>query len=148
MWHFARLLATARACGAAERAQAEARWAAWRGVTYGGECCAAIRILPLDFCPFALIIRLWNCHITKPINEGNMSPQTALTTTTKIDELIANVIADKSFGTATKYDERLRHFAAWLSQSGAPTIDKRAIAAYKKSLVIEGKSASTVNGHL
>jgi len=78
-----------------------------------------------------------------------MSDNQALTTTTShFDELIANVIADRSFGTATKYAERLNHFGGWLRDSGATTIDKRTIAAYKESLVLEGKSASTINGHL
>ena len=78
-----------------------------------------------------------------------MSDNQALTTTTShFDELIANVIADRSFGTATKYTERLNHFGGWLRDSGAPQIDKRTIAAYKESLVLEGKSASTINGHL
>lgn len=77
-----------------------------------------------------------------------MSTTQALTTPDKLNELIANVIADRSFGTAQKYTERLAHFVRWLRESGAPLGDKRTIAAYKKTLAIEGKSASTINGHL
>ena len=77
-----------------------------------------------------------------------MSDKQALSTVSKLDETIANVIADRSFGTAAKYKERLNHFGGWLRDSGATQIDKRTIAAYKKSLVLEGKSASTINGHL
>lgn len=77
-----------------------------------------------------------------------MTSQTALTTITHFDRLVANVIADRSFGTAGKYRERLDVFVDWLHTSGARTLDKTTIAAYKKFLVTQGKSASTVNGHL
>ena len=65
----------------------------------------------------------------------------------KLDEVVANVVADKSDGTARKYAERLQHFAAWLSDFGQP-LDKRAIGAYRRSLGAEGKAPSTINGHL
>jgi site-specific recombinase XerD len=73
---------------------------------------------------------------------------TALAINTPYDDLISHVIADRSFGTAVKYEERLRHFATWLSTANLPLNDKRTIAAYKKALAADGKSASTVNGHL
>ncbi|MCH8093068.1 MAG: tyrosine-type recombinase/integrase [Chloroflexi bacterium] len=65
----------------------------------------------------------------------------------KLAEVVANVIADKSDGTARKYTERLAHFAAWLRDYGQP-LDKRAIGAYRRELAVEGKAASTINGHL
>ena len=72
----------------------------------------------------------------------------ALTTITALDTTIANVVADRSFGTAAKYRERMQHFAAWLVASGILAIDKTTVAAYRAALVKAGKSASTVNGHL
>ena len=65
----------------------------------------------------------------------------------KLDEVVANVVADKSEGTARKYTERLRHFAAWLREYGQP-LDKRAVGAYRRELAGEGKAPSTINGHL
>jgi len=62
-------------------------------------------------------------------------------------EVVANVVADKSDGTARKYAERLRHFAAWLREEGRP-LDKRTVAAYRRHLASEGKAPSTINGHL
>lgn len=85
-----------------------------------------------------------------------MSPQ-ELVTRSHLNELIENVIADKSAGTQRKYAERLRHFGTWLQgqqaqakENGqdAPAIDKRMMARYKKQLAAEHKSASTINGHL
>ncbi len=72
----------------------------------------------------------------------------ALTTTSQFDVLIDTVTAGKSFGTAAKYKDRLYHFATWLRGNKFTDLDKRAIAAYKDSLVTANKSASTVNGHL
>ena len=72
----------------------------------------------------------------------------ALTTITALDTTIANVTADRSFGTAAKYRERMQHFAAWLVASGILAIDKTTVAAYRAYLVKAGKSSSTVNGHL
>ena len=54
----------------------------------------------------------------------------------KLDEVVANVVADKSDGTARKYTERLRHFAAWLREYGQP-LDKRAVGAYRRELAGE-----------
>ena len=65
----------------------------------------------------------------------------------KLDEVVANVVADKSDGTARKYTERLQHFAAWLREYGQP-LDKRAVGAYRRELASEGKAPSTINGHL
>lgn len=65
-----------------------------------------------------------------------------------VAEVIENVIADKSPETQRKYTQRLRHFATWLRSQERKTIDKRTIAAYRRHLLDEGKSASTVNGHL
>ncbi len=65
----------------------------------------------------------------------------------KFTEVVANVVADKSDGTARKYTERLAHFAAWMREYGQP-LDKRAIGAYRRELASEGKAASTINGHL
>lgn len=62
-------------------------------------------------------------------------------------EVVANVVADKSDGTARKYTERLAHFAAWLRDYAQP-LDKRAIGAYRRELAVEGKAPSTINGHL
>ena len=58
----------------------------------------------------------------------------------KLDEVVANVVADKSDGTARKYTERLQHFAAWLRAYGQP-LDKRAVGAYRRELAGEGKSS-------
>lgn len=65
----------------------------------------------------------------------------------KLAEVVANVVADKSDGTARKYAERLQHFAVWLRAYGQP-LDKRALGAYRRELASEGKAASTINGHL
>lgn len=65
----------------------------------------------------------------------------------KLAEVVANVVADKSDGTARKYTERLRHFADWLREYGQP-LDKRAIGAYRRELALQGKAASTINGYL
>lgn len=75
---------------------------------------------------------------------------TALTLTAGINlnQALADVLADKSFGTSTKYRERLKSFRVWLAGSGATDSIKLTVAAYKKHLATGGKSASTINGHL
>jgi integrase/recombinase XerD len=73
-----------------------------------------------------------------------------LTTGSNLNQALADVLADKSFGTATKYRERLNAFGAWLATSGATSIDKQTVAAYKRHLATKDKplSASSINGHL
>ena len=77
-----------------------------------------------------------------------MSNALTILTPNALDKLIDQVIADKTFGTAARYRDRLRHFAAWLLAKGTPPIDKSTIADYKKCLVKAGYAASTINGHL
>ena len=59
----------------------------------------------------------------------------------KLTEVVANVVADKSDGTARKYTERLAHFAVWLREYGQP-LDKRAIGAYKRALAAGARRGS------
>ncbi len=71
----------------------------------------------------------------------------AITERDQFAEVVANVVADKSDGTARKYTERLHHFAAWLREQRRP-LAKRTVAAYRRHLASEGKAPSTINGHL
>jgi site-specific recombinase XerD len=100
----------------------------------------------LIFVAFTAIIGYGIASFRNQFEGWNMT--TTLATNTPFDDLISHVIADRSFGTAAKYEERLRHFVTWLSTANLPLNDKRTIAAYKKALAADGKSASTVNGHL
>lgn len=96
-------------------------------------------------------------HHSATYKQGQaMTPQT-LVTVSKFDAALAaiqaDVIADKTFGTSAKYDERLNYFRIWLKDNGHETIDKRTVAAYKKHLAMHGQkgkplSASSINGHL
>ena len=50
-------------------------------------------------------------------------------------EVVANVVADKSDGTARMYTERLQHFAVRLRKQGVP-LDKQTVAAYRRHLAM------------
>lgn len=58
---------------------------------------------------------------------------------------LANVCADLSKTSAAQYTQRLDAFRAYMN---GRTLDKAALGAYKRHLLDQGKSPSTVNGYL